>query len=505
MDLYPKKVGIFMELPRGCMYWNNNVVKFLIDGTDSTIHDFDGCCYGLRQKFCDSNKYIKKPWRIVSWNVDVGNRLSLKCDGRHEHAPCAGKETLHTQIYTSKIVSIILEEQSKRNENIKSEDVSIRYTGSSGCNLRKSCVAAACVVSACKDEGTYSLTTRDEINMTSLLKHGFFIIKTNLRSRYLWAPPLIPKRNKSNPKRGFRATGAGRAGRSSGHKSCPVAMAASGSGSRPHRQPPTSRNQGNTPTFYKQPLFALGGEVKGTSYLGRAGETLKVLIEDEKRGTIKLPPRFGDNAPSDSLPARWSAFGIPMVMLIGLALGRVATDEGAKIPLSKSLLHLLRDNDLDLPLKETVAKIVKQCAMMSVAASNFVTRLDIGGSQDLHAVEPILDELATTSSLNDIAAGTQNLSDDLLAKNLGGTLRSLMDHRTGAPQRNFLDRSATLYKTRSAQWNLIFSYYTSADPPKGTFHAIESLENMALHADILLRQLSWNIRIYNKEHQTING
>ena len=99
VDFYPKKVGILMELPRGCLYWNNEEVKFLIEGTDSTIHDFDGCCYGLRQKFGDSNKYIKKPWRIVSWNIDVGIRLSLKCDGRHEHAPCAGKETLHTQIY----------------------------------------------------------------------------------------------------------------------------------------------------------------------------------------------------------------------------------------------------------------------------------------------------------------------------------------------------------------------------------------------------------------------
>ena len=58
LNFYPKKVGILMELPSGCMYWNNEEVKFFIDGTDSTIHDFDGCCYGLRQKFGDSNKYI---------------------------------------------------------------------------------------------------------------------------------------------------------------------------------------------------------------------------------------------------------------------------------------------------------------------------------------------------------------------------------------------------------------------------------------------------------------
>ena len=82
---YGRQIGIYMELPRGCEYWNNDEVKFMIEGTDSYIHDFDGCCYGLRQKFGDSNKYIKKPWRIVSWNVEVGNQLSLKCDGRHEH------------------------------------------------------------------------------------------------------------------------------------------------------------------------------------------------------------------------------------------------------------------------------------------------------------------------------------------------------------------------------------------------------------------------------------
>ena len=76
-DVYPKQVGIHMELPRGCLYWNNKDVKFPIEGTDSTIHDFDGCCYGLRQKFGDTSKYIKKPWRIVSWNIDIGNRLSL--------------------------------------------------------------------------------------------------------------------------------------------------------------------------------------------------------------------------------------------------------------------------------------------------------------------------------------------------------------------------------------------------------------------------------------------
>ena len=89
-----------MELPRGRQYWDNHEVKFMIEGTGSIIHDFDGCCFGLRQKFGVSNMYIKKRWRISSWNVGIGNRLSLRCDGRHEHAPCAGREKHYTPKYT---------------------------------------------------------------------------------------------------------------------------------------------------------------------------------------------------------------------------------------------------------------------------------------------------------------------------------------------------------------------------------------------------------------------
>ena len=51
---------------------------------------------------------IKKPWRIVSWNFDLGGSLSKKCNGNHEHGPCAGRETKETQLYTSIIVGVIL-------------------------------------------------------------------------------------------------------------------------------------------------------------------------------------------------------------------------------------------------------------------------------------------------------------------------------------------------------------------------------------------------------------
>ena len=96
-----------LELPRGCDYWNDERMKFLISGTQSTVHDFDGCMYGLTSKFKDVGTAIKKPWRIVSWGVEFFD-LHAKCDGSHIHGQCAGRETRATQLYTEKIVRCIL-------------------------------------------------------------------------------------------------------------------------------------------------------------------------------------------------------------------------------------------------------------------------------------------------------------------------------------------------------------------------------------------------------------
>ena len=121
MDMRRKiQFRAMMELPRHCDYWKDKRVIKLIEENESFINDFDGCCYGLREQFSHPPKYIKKPWRIVSWGIDFGGSLSRKCDGRHEHAPCAGRETSSTQMYTSNIVSIILK---KVNEDIDTDRI----------------------------------------------------------------------------------------------------------------------------------------------------------------------------------------------------------------------------------------------------------------------------------------------------------------------------------------------------------------------------------------------
>lgn len=377
--------------------------------------------------------------------------------------------------------------------------------GSSNDVGKREIVKSACAISLCRDEKACLGSQNDMKRNKSIFVHGIVIlVKINFRSRYLWALPRIPKRKPSLPKGKHRATGAGCAVRTNGHKTCLGAMASSGSEPRPRRQQQSSQNQPRDSSDIKYPLFALPENTYGPAYFRRTGQTLKELIEDERKKRVKLPPRFGDRAPSELLPSQWSNFGIPVVLLMGLALGRVATEEKVKIPLFQTLLHLVRDQDLDLPLESTLIKIDKLCSAMNMLAATYINR---GGTEtnDLHSVGPILDKLATSACLCDISAGIQNLRDDIEAANIKGTLRALIDPIAGDPRRNFLDRSAPLYSTRSGKFYEVFNFYSTCDPGNNVFHTMVSLENMALYVELLLRQLALYIRIYNQEYMTVNG
>ena len=100
------KAAILFELPKGYEYWNDERLKKQIKNGES--HEFDGCRYGLKQRYAKKPLPIRKPWRVISWNFDLGESLSKKCNGNHSHGPCAGRETKDTQLYTSLIVNVIL-------------------------------------------------------------------------------------------------------------------------------------------------------------------------------------------------------------------------------------------------------------------------------------------------------------------------------------------------------------------------------------------------------------
>ena len=96
-----------LELPRGCDYWKDRRMTDLVEGTVSHEHKFDGCMYGLKSQFQETPKPIKKPWKILTWGVSFP-KLHRRCDRRHDHVECAGRETRITQVYTKWIAKIIM-------------------------------------------------------------------------------------------------------------------------------------------------------------------------------------------------------------------------------------------------------------------------------------------------------------------------------------------------------------------------------------------------------------
>ena len=484
------KIGIYMELPRGCLYWNNEEVKFMIEGTESTIHDFDGCCYGLRQKFCDSNLYIKKPWRIVSWNVNIDGKLSLKCDGRHEHTPCAGRETIHTQVYTSKIVSIILEEQEQRCiGDSRSQSSFVHGDGSSGTNVKNRVAAAACASISHKYAVDYK-TTRSMILSTKNKWITKYILSCHSkrqkyrRLRWCPAPLSVTSENPTSGSSSVGALGTGRGARSNGQQACSEAMAARG-----------SRGSDNKPRLF------LDGDssVIGAAYCRLTGSMLESLSESERQGRIDLPSRYEEDKPRNiTLLERWVQFGIPILLVMGLSMSEVVTDDALLWIIFRRAIALVSDDDLSLPLVETVVKIRKVGQQISLVTDNFVRRkLDKPTKEeDMHNVDPILRIMASAKHLHDIGPACQNLLALVNQKGYTGTLRELIGLE-GAPRGTFASRDCPMYRLRRQKWVDIFNHAMRAEPVDGSMHSLESLMGYMELAQELLVQIAQCIRAYN--------
>ena len=106
-----KTVGarVMLEWPRSCSYWRAPRVANFLGQMRFKFTDFDGCMYGLVTKFREKAMPIRKPWRIACMNTSLPQFLNKTCDHKHEHAPCAGRETLYTQGYTPDICKAIHE------------------------------------------------------------------------------------------------------------------------------------------------------------------------------------------------------------------------------------------------------------------------------------------------------------------------------------------------------------------------------------------------------------
>ena len=251
----------------------------------------------------------------------------------------------------------------------------------------------------------------------------------------------------------------------------------------------------------KPKIFVLDDDTNGIRYLKTTGEIVNTLIEEEGRGNITLPARFGDGVTSPSLVENWAALGIPLVFLLGMRLGEVATDKDAILPSFKRIVRLARDEDMSLDLNESVVKSRRICQAICVATETFIGR---GGTQDLYSMGPILNRLSTAQQMRDSGPGLQNLLDVIKSRRLTGTIGDLVGVES-TPQRSYLDRDAPLYRLRTPEWYQIFNHGMKANPLGGVMHSLDSLVRYTEYAKRLMNQIALCIRVYNHDHKTVQG
>ena len=175
-----------LELPRGCDYWHDERMRCMIDGTDSHIHDFDGCMYGLTTQFGGHRTPIKKPWRIVSWGVKFD--LHKKCDRRHDHGKCEGRETKVTQTYTKQIVDIILKTVCRHTSIRFKKSLSVTDDSCSSCKHdRRSAKKTAVSIAYDIDEIAADLMWLMMSHMRGCRVNANLDVSGYQKTRYQWA------------------------------------------------------------------------------------------------------------------------------------------------------------------------------------------------------------------------------------------------------------------------------------------------------------------------------
>ena len=442
------------ELPRYCAYWKDQRVQRLLSGTDCDCHVFDGCMYGLGAEFNDSHsdkKLIKKPWEIVSWNLEFGDQLSRTCDKSHSHRDCAGKCTKTTQLYNKKIVGIILKTVTKRiAEFQKSEKMMhavpclmIRALGSSF-NERSVCVATSNeTVYTCDEHGTQIPHVR-RIEPHGI--HNFQACCVCLCDHSTASPVRFSD----------------------------VAMASVGG---------VMNYNSNTSGY---PTFII--------------KILDGLVEMKERGQITLPPRMSRSTHGLDVVEAWIAVGIPPLvpLSINYAMSRTKSDDTKFLTASlKKLVGYMNEEEK----KEKTGDLARRYKLsMATIKGRFGNDASgVFSNLSRYLVEP--EEIGAIDDLWDDVRDFINsgrLNDTMVAyqqwRNLSGSANESMNMREAA------DPSDHVYATRLESYYTIFSsiFYHTSDKLTSR-NAKEKVQELIETVNREIRNMALAIRVHNSD------
>lgn len=237
-------------------------------------------------------------------------------------------------------------------------------------------------------------------------------------------------------------------------------------------------------------------------YVRLTGSIKEILQEDEKHGRISLPPKFGDTQHQGAtLIERWSEFGIPILVLLGMGMGEIATDNNNLWVVFRRTIMLINRDSFSLEINDAVEKMGRIGQAITLHVDNYVRRL--GHGTDLRNVEPILAKLATTQIMRNVGPAFQSRTDVIKEKRCTGTLGELVGME-GAPRRTFDVSDTPLYQLRRRQWIEIFNHAMRAGPYNGPMHTFESLVLCMNQAHEMLIQIAQCIRVYNYDRPKEN-
>ena len=485
-----------LELPRGCDYWKDRRMTDLVDGTISHQHKFDGCMYGLKSQFQETPKPIKKPWKIVTWGVSFP-KLRRKCDHRHEHAECAGRETRATQTYTRWIAKIIMRginEHVIRNSpfvNVKvkkqwkmlavDEQWKIDMSRDSE-NVRshpiKSVTKTACAIR--------ELDAADQLPERSLL-HWYFSRSTPSSSRCDWFLTFLWRLHS-----GFNKDFVNR-------------------GLRPELQ---------LELFESLSLCHFGRRLELTADTMADGNELRTLgqfspkriaialkvLKDLNAGNIAAqpPPSFKDSRYSGSQalareedPGRWIQFGMPPVVVYSaqFANSRIHSEAtGSALELAFKILQLSNHEDKDCTGWEFIARgaryvkvFTSKCSSAGVNVDRFMDSEILSRLDELwvvlargHFPEPFDDQRKATDTERKIAETKQRW-------------RNATSFSTEP------DTSSWLSVTRTAEYFEVMEELTMVFPRSSSDND-KFFEKMKTMVDTQMGLLGFSLRYHNKHH-----
>ena len=90
------------EWPKECMAYKLPIVTKAFEELGMYEAIINGCMVGLRGP---KGKLMAKPWKIMTTSKLMAKRLTLRCQGNHEHEPCMGSTTAAGSAYYPKAMA----------------------------------------------------------------------------------------------------------------------------------------------------------------------------------------------------------------------------------------------------------------------------------------------------------------------------------------------------------------------------------------------------------------